>query len=194
MKNFTRVGTEFNAEQRAAQLLAEQEGIAFIEGAGFTDSRDVLGTRKQMTEVASFQHAYGTFIGQWGLPAEHTMYAVDYVDTGGEPLDGSKFDYTMTFEAPDVDGFWSYTVYNADTLLMEKNDINRHSRGDRTLTPNPDGTYTIALSTEVAGKEGDANFLPIPNGPWYSILSMYTPGDDVRNDVWQAATFDKVKK
>ncbi|GAM68025.1 hypothetical protein JCM19236_2180 [Vibrio sp. JCM 19236] len=174
----------------------EQSGLERIKNAGFDDSRDVLGTRAQMTKVPSFQHAYGTLMGQWGLPAEHTMYAGDFFDADGEPLDGSKYDYVVTFEAPEINkgGFWSYTAYSAKTRLMEFNEMNRHSRGDRTLQPNPDGSYTIYMSSDTEGQEDNPNFLPIPNHAWYSILRMYTPGEDVRTDKWKATPFTKVKK
>ncbi len=54
--------------------------------------------------------------------------------------------------------------------------MNRHSRGDRTLTPDADGYYTITMSADTKGKEGNANFLPIQNKPFYSILRLYWTG------------------
>jgi hypothetical protein len=77
---------------------------------------------------------------------------------------------------------------------MEKNDLNRHSRGDRTLTPNADGSYTIYMGSDVKGHEDDPNFLPIPDHQWYSVLRMYTPGEEVRTDKWKSTPFTKVKK
>ncbi|MCA0936517.1 DUF1214 domain-containing protein [Vibrio alginolyticus] len=68
------------------------------------------------------------------------------------------------------------TVYANDTRLMEHNSMNRHSRGDRTLTPDADGYYTITMSADTNGKEGNANFLPIQNKPFYSILRLYWTG------------------
>ncbi|WP_422127814.1 DUF1254 domain-containing protein [Vibrio hannami] len=189
-------GTLFVPEELDLIELGKKKGLERIVNAGFDDSRDVLGTREQMTKVPSYQHAYGTLMGQWGLPAEHTMYAGDFFDSEGEPLDGSKYDYTVTFKAPDINdgGFWSYTAYSAETRLMEHNDLNRHSRGDRTLKPNADGTYTIYMSSDTEGQEDNPNFLPIPNDGWYSILRMYTPGKAVRADQWKATPFTKVKK
>ena len=72
--------------------------------------------------------------------------------------------------------------------------MNRHSRGDRSLKQNPDGTYTIYMSSNTSGQKDNPNFLPIPDHGWYAILRMYTPGDNVRNDVWKATPFDKVAK
>lgn len=186
----------FTPEQKKLIEQGQVQGFERIKNAGFDDSRDVLGTREEMTQVPSYQHAYGTLLGQWGLPAEHTMYAGDFVDEDGKPLDGSQYDYTVTFEAPALEkgGFWSYTTYSGKTRLMEKNDMNRHSRGDRTLTPNEDGTYTIYMSSNTLGQEDNANFLPIPNHEWYSILRMYTPGETVRTDKWKATPFTRIEK
>lgn len=138
-------------------------------------------------------------MGQWGLPAKHTMYSGDFFDSEGEALDGSKYDYTVTFDAPPLEkgGFWSYTAYSGKTRLMEKNDLGRHSRGDRTLVPNDDGTYTMTMtmtmSSDTAGHEDNPNFLPIPDHQWYSVLRMYTPGEEVKTDQWKSTSFKKIK-
>ncbi len=77
---------------------------------------------------------------------------------------------------------------------MEYNDLNRHSRGDRSLKANEDGTYTIFMSSDSKGQENNPNFLPIPDHGWYAILRMYTPAESVRNDQWKPTAFTKVKK
>lgn len=189
-------GTLFTPEQLKLIDLGQQRGIDRIKNAGFDDSRDVLGTRGEMTRVPSYQHAYGTLMGQWGLPAEHTMYAGDFFDKDGKPLDGSQYDYTVTFDAPPLEdgGFWSYTIYSGETRLMEKNELDRHSRGDRVMTPNEDGTYTMYMSSDSTGQEDNPNFLPIPDHQWYSILRMYSPAEEVRSDKWKATPFTRLDK
>lgn len=200
LKNFLQlglgapIGTKLSNEQLKMAQQAKKSGEDHIKNAPFTDSRDVLGTREDMTAVPSYQHAFGTMLGQWGLPAAQTMYVAGFVDRDNKPLDGNKYDYEVTFDGPQVDGFWSYTVYNAENKFMTKNDLNRHSRGDRTLKANKDGSYTIHMSTDTKGKENEPNFLPIPDTNWYYIIRMYTPGDDVRNDVWKETRFTRVKK
>ena len=50
-------------------------------------------------------------------------------DADGEPLDGSKHNYTLTFAAgqlPPVNAFWSVTMYDGKTQLLIKNPINRY--------------------------------------------------------------------
>ncbi|MCL9774807.1 DUF1254 domain-containing protein [Vibrio methylphosphonaticus] len=185
----------FTDEQLRLIQLGKEKGFLRIKNSGFDDSRDVLGTRAEMTRVPNFQHAYGTLMGQWGLPAKHTMYTGDFFDSEGDVLDGSKFDYTVTFTPPPLEdgGFWSYTAYSGNTRLMENNALNRHSRGDRTLIPNEDGTYTITMSSNTDGHENNPNFLPIPDHRWYSVLRMYTPGEEVRMDEWKSVPFTKIK-
>ncbi|GEA61930.1 DUF1254 domain-containing protein [Vibrio comitans] len=190
------VGTKFTTAELKLIEQGEKDGFEHISNAGFDDSRLILGTREEMSIVPSFQHAFGTYLGQWGLPAEHTLYQGVYVDSEGQQLDGSKYDYTVTFTAPPIEdgGFWSYTNYGGESLIMEYNELNRHSRGDRTMVPNEDGTYTLTMSAKTEDKADDPNFLPIPNGTWYSVLRIYTPGEDAREDVWQSAPFIRVEK
>jgi hypothetical protein len=55
------------------------------------------------------------------------------------------------------------TAYGSKTKPMIANDLNRHSRGDRHVKLNPDGTVTLHLSNDTRGKAEDTNFLPVPN-------------------------------
>ncbi len=71
--------------------------------------------------------------------------------------------------------------------------MNRHSRGNRTLTPDADGYYTITMSADTKGKEGDANFLPIPNKPFYTILRLYGPDEEIQSGKYQMPEIVKVK-
>jgi hypothetical protein len=72
---------------------------------------------------------------------------------------------------------------------MAHNAINRHSRGDRTLTPDADGYYTLLLSADVDKYADDPNFLPIPEKDCYLILRMYGPSQDVINGQYTMPAF-----
>jgi hypothetical protein len=53
-------------------------------------------------------------------PAEAT-YPITRIDSDGEPLDGSKSNYTLTFppgQQPPVNAFWSLTMYDGKTQLL----------------------------------------------------------------------------
>jgi hypothetical protein len=57
------------------------------------------------------------------------MYPYTRTDVTGEPLDGGKPKYTMTFPAgqlPPVNAFWSVTMYDGKSQLLVKNPINRY--------------------------------------------------------------------
>jgi hypothetical protein len=52
--------------------------------------------------------------------------------SGGQPLDGNKHGYTLTFppgQLPPVNAFWSVTMYEGKTELLIKND--RETRPQR---------------------------------------------------------------
>ncbi len=53
-------------------------------------------------------------------------------------------------------------AYSSNTKLMIANDLNRHSRGDRHVKLNADGTVTLRQSSDTKGKAEDTNFLPVP--------------------------------
>ena len=57
------------------------------------------------------------------------MYPLTKRDADGEPLDGSKHSYTLTFakgQLPPVNAFWSVTMYDGKTQLLIENPINRY--------------------------------------------------------------------
>jgi hypothetical protein len=88
-----------------------------------------------------------------------------------------------------VSEFWSFTVYGTDDRLMAHNALNRHSRGDRTLTPDPDGIYTIELSADVGSGTDYPNLLLIPEKGAYLILRLYGPSHVIRDGGYTMPTF-----
>src|SRR5258705_12739742 len=67
--------------------------------------------------------------GIYGNDAAEAMYPMTKTLANGEPLDGSKHNYTLTFAAgqvPPVKAFWSVTMYDGKTQLLIKNPINRY--------------------------------------------------------------------
>lgn len=99
----------------------------------------------------------------------------------GEPLDGRKHNYTITFAAgqyPPVNAFWSMTMYDADTQFLIKNPINRYlinSPMQPNLKKNSDGSLTIYIQKDSPGKDKDSNWPPAPNDPIYLVLRMCWP-------------------
>lgn len=116
-------------------------------------------------------------------PAE-ALYPMAYFDDAGERLDGSKYDYTLTFpiaELPPCDaskkGFWSLTIYNEEQFLVH-NDINRYSLGDRSEgLVVPREPTTIYIQADPVAQDKEAGWLPAPKGPFQLVLRVYCPTD-----------------
>ena len=75
----------------------------------------------------------------------------------GEPLDGSKHNYTLTFAAgqfPPVNAFWSVTMYDGKTQLLIENPINRYLINSPMLPgmkKNADGSLTLYIQNDSPG-------------------------------------------
>lgn len=118
-------------------------------------------------------------IGALGI--DEAMYPTVEVDAGGQPLSGARA-YELRFPpgaAPQVDAFWSLTMYRRSTCLLVANPIGRYSIGDRTpgLRPEADGSLVIRIQADDPGP--GHNWLPSPPGElFYVVLRLYQPRAD----------------
>jgi hypothetical protein len=118
------------------------------------------------------------------------VYFTARAEASGAPLTGAR-GYVLHFAAGQLPpltptGFWSVTMYDAQTRFLVENPINRYAinSADRSLLYNADGSLDIYLqATPPAGRE--SNWLPAPPGNFYVVLRTYLPTDDVRNGDWQ---------
>ncbi|BEE17999.1 hypothetical protein VAWG006_22520 [Aeromonas enteropelogenes] len=185
---------DFTKEQTAAAKTGEQLGMAYLAELApkMTNAGELLGTRAELQNGKRDLFAEGTYLGQWGLPPEESVYLQSVKGSDGQNINGANGKkYRMRFKAPDVSQFWSFTVYATDNKLMAHNAINRHSRGDRTLKPDADGMYTIELSAK--GDANNPNWLPIPEKDAYIIMRMYGPSKDVREGKYPFPALEVVK-
>ncbi|GAA4495403.1 DUF1254 domain-containing protein [Pseudaeromonas paramecii] len=185
---------KFTRAQLAAAKTGEQLGMAYLAELApkMTNSEKLLGTREQLQNGQRDLFAEGTFLGQWGLPPEESVYLQAVTGSDGKNINGANGkQYRMHFKAPNVSQFWSFTVYGSDNKLMAHNEINRHSRGDRTLKPDADGMYTIELSAK--GDANNPNWLPIPEKDAYIILRMYGPDQAIREGKYTFPSLEVVK-
>jgi len=119
--------------------------------------------------------------GIYGNDAVEAVYPMARVDGKGQPLDGSKHNYTLTFPAgqlPPVNAFWSVTMYDGKTQLLIQNPINRYLINSPMLPQmkkNPDGSLTLYIQKDSPGVDKQANWLPAPNGPIYLVMRLYWP-------------------
>lgn len=123
-------------------------------------------------------------------PAEAT-YPLGRIDGDGQPLDGSKAKYTLTFPKdafPPVNAFWSVTMYDGKTQLLIENPIDRYLINAPMLPDlkiNADGSLTLYIQKdEPTDPDQKANWLPAPDGPIYMVMRLYWPKDDVLNGSW----------
>jgi hypothetical protein len=125
--------------------------------------------------------AAGAQAGIYGNAAEEAVYPITRTDADGQPLDGSKHKYTLTFAAgqfPPVNAFWSVTMYDGKTQLLIKNPINRYLINSPMLPKmkkNAEGSLTLYIQKDSPGKDKESNWLPAPDGPIYLVMRLYWP-------------------
>ena len=122
--------------------------------------------------------------GIYGNDAIEAMYPLAHDDAAGEPLDGSKHNYSLTFPAgqlPPVNAFWSVTMYDGKTQLLIENPMNRYLINSPMLPnmkKNPDGSLTLYIQKSSPGPDKESNWLPAPDGPIYLVMRLYWPRTD----------------
>jgi hypothetical protein len=127
---------------------------------------------------------------QLGLfPLQEAMYFFAYRDGANQLLHGDQR-YTLTFKHGELPplrefGFWSLTMYNDISLLVE-NPIDRYSiRPDSPgLTFADDGSLTLYLQADRPVGVPESNWLPAPRGAFNVALRTYLPQETVVNGTW----------
>jgi hypothetical protein len=119
--------------------------------------------------------------GIYGNDPIEAMYPMTRTLADGEPLDGSKHNYTVTFPAgqlPPVNAFWSVTMYDGKTQLLIKNPIDRYLINSPMLPnmkKNDDGSLTLYIQKDSPGADKESNWLPAPNDTIYLVMRLYWP-------------------
>jgi hypothetical protein len=119
--------------------------------------------------------------GLYGNDAVEAMYPYTRTDATGEPLDGAKHKYTITFAAgqlPPVNAFWSVTMYDGKSQFLVRNSINRYLINSPMLPEmkkDADGSLTLYIQTDSPGADKEANWLPAPDDTIYLVMRLYWP-------------------
>ncbi|VVQ38400.1 hypothetical protein PS943_05843 [Pseudomonas fluorescens] len=186
-------GKDFNfqalsAEQKAAVVQGMQAGHAKVE-KGIQN----LGTKINGWNIASTGGDAAFYHGDWlkraaiaqagiyGNDSEEATYPLTRTLPEGEPLDGSKHNYTITFpvgQLPPVNAFWSVTMYDGKSQLLIKNPINRYLLNSPMLPDmkkNADGSLTLYIQKDSPGADKESNWLPAPNDLIYMVMRLYWP-------------------
>ena len=195
--SFTLAG--FDADTRKAI----DEGVAAAQQA-IRAEESKMGEMVNGWQVARDLGRYGTrytyraawtFFGVGGNLVEDAIYPLALVDSGGAKLDGAN-KYVLQFskeQIPPVDAFWSLTMYDKDSYLVD-NPIDRYALGDRSnMKPGNDGSLTIYIQSESPGADKQANWLPSPKtGTFKLALRLYVPKKQVADGTWKPPAVQRV--
>lgn len=207
------IGTErgydfdsFSSEIQEAIQLGVKDGFTSMESFIAETNKDPLGSskifgtrdflEKSAKENYNFDNIYliravAAHLGIYGNSALEAIYPTFLVDADGNPMDASKNNYTLTFEAnrlPPVNAFWSLTMYDGKSQLLVDNELNRYLVNSSMVDDfvhNEDGSTTVYIQKESPGKGLESNWLPAANGPFYAVLRLYGPKKEVLSGEWK---------
>jgi hypothetical protein len=182
---------DLSLDHKAELLVGMKEGERKVEAAVKNIGKDFNGWKvgSVMGDRAFFKgnwlkRAAAAKAGIYGNDAVEAMYPMTTTLSGGEVLDGSKHDYSLTFakdQFPPVRAFWSVTMYDGKTQLLIQNPIDRYLINSPMLPgmkTNPDGSLTLYIQKASPGKEKEPNWLPAPDGPIYMVMRLYWPKEE----------------
>ena len=167
----TREALQQGMDDARAEL--QQRSAGGIDAAKFFGPRSTVGTDYR-------NRALGVYMSIFGNIPQQSVYLSMPSDAVGQPLDASTATYTLTFpkgQLHPVQYFWSITMYSLPERMLVANPLNRYSIGSSTpgLKHNPDGSLTISVSTQSPGKDKESNWLPAPDGPFWTVMRHYGP-------------------
>ncbi len=156
---------------------------------GGIDAAKFFGTR-QRVGTNYMDRSLGVYMGIFGNVKEVSVYLSMPADADGTPLVGGKSTYTLTFtreQMPPVDYFWSITMYKLPQRLLVDNPIDRYSIGSATagLKTNEDGSLVIYVGTESPGHDKESNWLPAPDGPFWTVMRCYGPSQSIVDGIYK---------
>jgi len=179
---------DLSLEHKAEVGLGMKEGNAKIDQYLLTGEKIINGWKigAYFGDRAFFKgnwllRAAGAKAGIYGNDAVEATYPITKTLADGQPLDGSKANYTLTFPAgqfPPVNAFWSVTMYDGTTQFLIENPINRYLINSPMLPKmkkNADGSLTIYIQKDSPGPAKASNWLPAPSGPIYLVMRLYWP-------------------
>lgn len=153
-------------------------------------SGEFFGTRQFLKNNYLYRFA-GAKYGIFGNSGDEAVYHTYFTDAKGTPLNASKNKYTLRMasgQLPPTKAFWSMTAYDGKTQLLVDNPINRYlinSSMEKSLVRDVDGGVTLYVQATSPGKQLEANWLPVPSGPFYLVLRNYIPRSDVVSGEWK---------
>jgi hypothetical protein len=179
---------DLSLEHKAAILVAMKQGDEKVDKWLTSGMKNINGW-----SVGAFFGDEAFYNGDWlmragaakgglyGNDAVEAMYPYARTDATGEPLDGGKHKYTITFahgEMPPVNAFWSVTMYDGKSQFLVKNPIDRYLINSPMLSAmqkGADGSVTLYIQKDSPGPDKEANWLPAPDDTIYLVMRLYWP-------------------
>ena len=164
--------------------------------AGEVTSGDVFGTRKYLKNNYLYRMA-AAVIGIFGNSKLEAMYPLYLVDSDGQKLDSANR-YTVRLapgQLPPVNAFWSLTMYDLPASLLVANPLNRYLLNSSMLPQfnrDAEGGITFYIQNESPGADQEANWLPAPKGPFFSVMRLYWPKPEALEGKWKQPPMQRV--
>lgn len=165
---------------------------------GKVNAADAFGTRAFLKNNYLFRMA-GAVLGIYGNSKEEALYPAYYTDANGGVLDASSNRYTLRFapgQLPPVNAFWSITMYELPPSLLVANPLDRYLINSPmlpTLKRDADGGLTLYIQHESPGKERESNWLPAPDGKFWTVLRLYWPKEAALDGQWKQPPLELAK-
>jgi len=205
MKRFARIGVCAGISFDSSKLLQKMQE-AILQGmadawaefgelkkridAKEVSSGDVFGTREYLQNNYLYRMA-AAVLGIYGNSKQEAIYPIYTVDAEGQALHGANR-YILRFapgELPPVNAFWSLTMYELPASLLVANPLNRYLLNSPMLPQlkrDAGDGLTLFIQNESPGKDGEANWLPAPKGPFLMVLRLYWPKPEAFEGKWTA--------
>ena len=175
----------------------DAEALMKRVNAGEVTSADFFGTREFLKNNYLYRFL-GAKLGLYGNSGAEAIYLPYFVDSNRQPLDAAKSSYTLLFpkgQLPPAKAFWSVTMYDGKTQFLVANPIKRYLLNSPMLKSfkyAADGSLTFYIQKSSPGAAKQSNWLPAPDGPFYAILRLYIPTEEVQNGTWKAPPMELV--
>jgi hypothetical protein len=151
---------------------------------------DFLLNNTRLLDSRIYMHFYATGI----TPAmavrnvgRGSQYAIAYLDSDGNVLDGSNtYRIHLPPNVPAKD-FWSFTLYDNQTRSMLQTDQRFpgiDNLGDD-LRQNPDGSYDIYFAPEAPDGWENNWIQTVPEKGWNTIFRLYGPLESFYDQTWK---------
>jgi hypothetical protein len=156
--------------QRTGLLRALEDGPAAAVSAIAAARIDRSGwTWGANQDNPGFHYPYRTLLAglyMAGNGEKEALYPIRYTDSKGELLTGEKRFVIRFKKAPPVEAFWSVTIYDASTILLVPNSIQRYKVGIDTkgLKINDDGSFDIYVQHEQPAGDKASNWCLLRKG------------------------------